>query len=160
MRSEEQLIEICELIRSGRRGKHPVELPPEDFKTLYEILVKTNDRKLPEVVAVNLGDQAYFMFPEWSPQEVLIHAKKQIAREDFSYISILDWRGAQKRTPGFLKFIIWEFVSHKLRTAVVAGMAFAVMLLIGPTGRALNLLNTLLCPRPIYLTAIKPVSAE
>jgi hypothetical protein len=95
---------------------------------------------------VNVADQAFVMFPEWSRQEIIVTSKRAITPSDFGYIAspTLDWRGAQQAPSGFPEFILREFLANKLRTLLFFILTSATLLLIGPTKSALDTLNTLL----------------
>ncbi len=144
MKTEAELTEICDQLRHGVLAEDPIILSIEEFSRLYEISIIRNDRQIPSIVLVNLGDQAHLLFPEWSRQEIIVESRTQIGREDFAFLSVVDWRGSDTRAPNFAEFLVQEIWHNKLRTGILYFTAFSTLLAIGPSLDTLDLVNTLL----------------
>ncbi len=143
-KSENELMRICQFIRSGALGEAPIIMNLDDARHFFDIFIQANDRKIPEVVAVNVGDQAFLLFPEWSRQEIVVESPRALVPEDFAFVPNLDWRGATDRPQRFFHFVSQEFLANKLRTTAIFIISFAVLAVVGDSVSTLDLLNTLL----------------
>ena len=144
MKNESELLDICNLILHKKLTESPIEMSISEFRQLYDMLIQRNQRQVPHTLVVNLADLAYVLFPEWSRQEILVQSHKPITRDDFDFITGVDWRGAEKSSPSFPKFLIREFWDNKIRTIFILVITFTILVMIGPPNDVYNLLNTIL----------------
>lgn len=144
MRNEEELTNISMLIRSGRLEEGPIVMSLEELRLFYEIFIQANDRRIPEVVIVNLADQAFLIFPEWSRQEIIVESNEPLVPEDFQFIPDIDWRGAKTPPQRFPSFFVQEFWLSKFRTITVFLVSFVILMLVVRSTDVLDLISSLL----------------
>ncbi len=142
MKSEEELNTIYSHLRTGALAEEPIDLGIEEFKRLYKMMLTHSNRQVPSVVLVNLGDQVQLLFPEWSRQEIIIQGR--FNRDDFQFLSLVDWRGADGPGPRFLRFLGQEVWHSRWRNLAILLISALTLLLAGPPDVTYNLLNTLL----------------
>lgn len=136
--------EIYKHLRSGRLAADPIILTMEQFRDFYDEALALNDRQVPRVLVVNLEDQAYVLFPEWSRQEIIVESRKPLQDSDFSFLSLVDWRGARVSQTSFPCFLLYEAIDNWLRIGVILLVSVAALLLAGPSSDVYDLLHTLL----------------
>ena len=136
--------EIYKHLRSGRLAADPIILTMEQFRDFYDEALALNDRQVPRVLVANLEDQAYVLFPEWSRQEIIVESRKPLQDSDFSFLSLVDWRGARVSQTSFPCFLLHEAIDNWLRIGVILLVSVAALLLAGPSSDVYDLLHTLL----------------
>jgi hypothetical protein len=139
-----KITEIYYRLRSKKLEQEPITLKIDEFKALYNKSLALNQRQVPRVVVINLEDQAYVLFPEWSRQEVIVEGTKSIETEDFSFLSMVDWRGAKGPRAGFFSFIVHEITENWRRITGILLASIIILLFVGPALSTYDLIHTLL----------------
>lgn len=144
--NDDEFIELVQRIAGGDLLNQPIDLNLKEFKRFYELFIEMNDRKVPWITAIHLGDQVQLIFPEHSRQEIIIEPenKHKIYREDFSFIPIVDWKGAKKPATGFGRFLREEIRISKARISLIFLLSFSILFISFPTLEVLDLINSLL----------------
>ena len=144
MKNETDLLEICDLILHKKLTDAPIEMSISEFRRFYDVFIQRNQRQVPNILVVNLGDLAYVLFPEWSRQEFIVQSHKPLNKCDFDFVTGVDWRGAEKSSPNFPKFLFQEFWDNRIRTIFILAITFFILVTIGPSSNVYDLLNTIL----------------
>jgi len=144
--NDDELLKFVQRIASGDLLNQPIVLKLGEFKSFYEFFIETNNRKVPEVTAIHLGDQVLLIFPEHSRQEIVIEPenKHKIYRDDFNFVPIIDWKGAKRPALGFGQFIFDEIRISKARISLIFLLSFGILFISSPSLDVLDLINSLL----------------
>ena len=144
--NENDLSKFAQGVVDGVLLDSSIVLKLNEFRRLYEIVLEKTRRRVPYILAIHLGDQVHLILPEYSRQEIVIEPekRKKIRREDFSFLSLVDWRGATSPSRNFLLFLIGEIKINKIRLGLIFLISLALLIFVAPSVSNLDLANTLL----------------
>jgi hypothetical protein len=144
--NENDLSKFAQGVVDGVLLDSSIVLKLNEFRRLYEIVLEKTRRRVPYILAIHLGDQVHLILPEYSRQEIVIEPekRKKIRREDFSFLSLVDCRGATSPSRNFLLFLIGEIKINKIRLGLIFLISLALLIFVAPSVNNLDLANTLL----------------
>jgi hypothetical protein len=142
VRTDKEVLNLVRRLKNGALSDDVIEMNLEEFRKFYDFFLRSNNRQVPLVVLVNLEDQVQVILPEWSRQEFLIEGK--FRRDDFDFVSLIDWRGAEGPATSFLEFLREELSQRTWRHLVILALGFVALVLAGPSADVYDLLSSLL----------------
>lgn len=126
------LEEYCRILIKGSSLDEQVTLSLEEFEQLYYILMGHANQKAPVVALVNLSDQAFVTFPEYSRQEFIVSHSQPITEQLFRFLSNLHWYGPKQKPKTFSQFLKAE-AKISWKRFLLALLASALLLILSGT---------------------------
>ena len=144
--NEDDLRELVQEIANDGLLNGPVDLTLKEFRRFYEYFIEINERRVPRVIAIHLGDHIQIVFPDHSRQEIIIAPddKRSIVREDLNFITIIDWKGAKGPETSFIRFLVDEIRISKWRIGLMFFTSLVLIIVGSPSPSNLDLINSLL----------------